>query len=520
MPSFLNGLSQLGAGVASFAGNAGLEVQKAQLANQQAILADQLATTRETTLQGQSQAFQTGLEGQRQQFQAGQTDKTLAAEQARQAAELAERSSEGAANRAAELAQTNLTVNAPSDTIKLLKFLGVDPSSPQGQSLGGGSGGTTTGATPLPGPRTTGGVAADGSVVPPSSGAAAATSPGANTSPSANPMASNLINKVLGLPEPGSEAANRFAIAQDVSADPSFKYASTGQKAAEVERRVAVATAKIASPADQDAMADAIANYKLSPLDARARMMAGGPDTMGKVLAKNPNFNETNYDAIKETQKAIAPGGTLAVPISAMNTSMGHADHFLDIAQQLGNYSGGNWANIIPNKLASNTGNAPLVNALNQTAFAMAEEGNKIYAGNAGTESAINNWYKSFPVNGSLADQVAAVKNFAQLMGDKFDTMQSMVNKTFTDSGLPPVQLLTPKARTTYDRLVSMGPDGKPQTGAQSAGTPSYDEFGNVSVKPAASAPAIKPPAIGEVQQGYSFTGGNPADPKSWKPVQ
>ncbi|MGD0109685.1 MAG: hypothetical protein ABSC06_37520, partial [Rhodopila sp.] len=48
MVSLMNGLSSLGAGISQFAGAAGLEQQKSDLAKQQTILADQLATTRES----------------------------------------------------------------------------------------------------------------------------------------------------------------------------------------------------------------------------------------------------------------------------------------------------------------------------------------------------------------------------------------------------------------------------------------------------------------------------------------
>ena len=58
MASLMNGLSAMGAAVSNFAGAAGLEAQKADLAQQQTILADQLATTRETTWEGQREAFQ------------------------------------------------------------------------------------------------------------------------------------------------------------------------------------------------------------------------------------------------------------------------------------------------------------------------------------------------------------------------------------------------------------------------------------------------------------------------------
>ena len=72
MPSLMNGLSALGAGVAQFAGAAGLELQKAQLANQTQVLADQLATTRETKLEGQRQTGQQTLQTQSQAFQGEQ----------------------------------------------------------------------------------------------------------------------------------------------------------------------------------------------------------------------------------------------------------------------------------------------------------------------------------------------------------------------------------------------------------------------------------------------------------------
>ncbi len=481
--SLMNGLSAAGAGLAQFAGTAGLELQKQQLANQSAILADQLATTRESTLQGQQQTFQAGQTEKQQTFQASQSTQAQQAEMARvQAGE------------AGAMARTQATINAPPETVKLLKALGV----PLPNGAPPSDGGTTpaaptpSGGTPpaMPGPRA--------SQVTPAT--ADATTPTPTATPSADLTSNPLVAKALGLPMPGSEDAIRRAIATDVAADPQFKYKSAGAQGAETEHRLSIAKAQIGTPEALAATAKAIANYQYSPQEGRAIMMAGGPEVTQKIFELNPNYNATNYDAVKETQKAIAFGGSLSVPILAMNTSMGHAAHFLDVAQQLGNYSGGNWANFFPNKLAENTGQQPLVNALKQTAFAMAEEGNKIYAGNAGTETAIDHWYQTFPSNGSLADQVVAIKNFAQLMGDKFDTMTYQVNQTLGKAGLPSAELLFPKAAATYQRLTSMGSDGKPV-----AGTPA----------PAASTPAV--PSVGAVMQGYKFLGGDPSKQDSWQ---
>lgn len=116
MVSLLNGLSAAGAGIAQFAGAAGLEQQRNNLAQQSAILADQLATTRETALEGQRQTFATGLQAQLQAFQGTQTDKEIAA---REAAAL---QSQGAATTLEKMRE-----NAPTETEKLFRFLKINP---------------------------------------------------------------------------------------------------------------------------------------------------------------------------------------------------------------------------------------------------------------------------------------------------------------------------------------------------------------------------------------------------------
>jgi hypothetical protein len=426
--SLMNGLSEMGKGIAQYAGTAGLEMQKADMQQQALRLADQLATTREQEVT--------------HPFQAGQQQNLLAAEAAR-----------SAANNATTLAAANISANADPAEVKLLRALGALPAAGGSIAPSPPSGSGTSSATPTP--------------------ASSSATPSGATPPTDRNQA--LINSVLKIPQAGSEGANRAAVAADVNNDPAFKDKSPGQKAAEIENRLAVAGAKIGSKDSLDSIAQQIANYDLSPLDARARMTAGGPEVMAKVKELNPKYNEANYAAVVEAKKAITPGGSLFTPISAMETSLGHADHFLDLATKLGNYEGGNWVNIFPNKIASNTGSGSLVGPLTQTAFAMAEEGNRIYAGNAGTEGAINNWVKSFPINGSLADQAAAVKNFAQLMGDKFDTMKYHLDKTFKESGIPPVELLSPKGQATYERLTTLGPDGKPKPG--SSGTDQTSTF-------------------------------------------
>lgn len=123
MGSLMNGLSAFGASVSSFAGAAGLEQQRASLAQQQTVLADQLAATRETagrvqagdiaaTAATKEQDFRTGLQGQQQTFQAGQTDKQLAAT-----------ASQGDLNRKSEEARTQLEVGKPTGELQMARAL-------------------------------------------------------------------------------------------------------------------------------------------------------------------------------------------------------------------------------------------------------------------------------------------------------------------------------------------------------------------------------------------------------------
>lgn len=482
--SLLNGLSAAGGAIKDYAGAVGLEAQKNDLHKEVMMLADQLATTRETKLQGQRQTFEQEQQGRAQGFQGGENEKQrqnaillentrLGSQAALQKSQQEYGASQGALTRAAELERENLRLSQLPESLRVLRAFGVQlPGlAPQQSSSSTPASGGNSDVSSVEPAASASGRAPPGPSLGGIDDVSAPSSPSGSPAPTGMPQGSDitkrLIEKALSLPAEGSDAAIRSAVAEGVRKDPVFKYKPADQQAIEVEHRLAVAGGKIGSAEALHEIAKAISTYDLSPLDERARMVAGGPDVMADVLSLNPKYNASNYAAVMEAKKAITPGGTLFVPISAMETSLGHASHFLEVATQLGNYGGGNWANVFPNKIASNVGAAPLVNALQQTAFAMAEEGNRIYAGNAGTEGAINNWVKSFPVNGSLADQAAAVKNFAQLMGDKFDTMAYHLNKTFQDSGVPPVELLSPKGQATYQRLTTMGPDGKPKAPAE-----------------------------------------------------
>jgi hypothetical protein len=275
----------------------------------------------------------------------------------------------------------------------------------------------------------------------------------------------------MGMPMTGSDAAKAIAVYNSVKNDPKFAGADPGAIAIEADRRAAVVKGTILSPETIHNNALMMVAGKMAP---PAEGRTGASDTLAEAYRIDPNFDPSAFARQQQAKLAITTGGSLFQPISSMNVTMGHAEHFLDLATQLGNYGGGNWANTIPNKLASGSGQGRLVNNLKQTAFAMAEEANRIYAGNAGTETAIDEWKKAFPVDGSLAEQAGAVQNLAQLMGDKFDTLTYQANHDAGNNG-PTIQLLTPKAAATYQRLISMDIPGAKTAGGETTGTTGGD---------------------------------------------
>ena len=289
--SFMNGLSALGAGVAQFAGQAGLEAQKAQLAQQQTILADQLATTRESAGRVQAGQIAATAATQAQAATAANTATEQAGASARNQATIAGTAANTAAEQAGATARNLATINAPPDVIKVLRALHVIPDdSASGQSAGA--------------PSSTGSGAASPSGGSGGFGASAAPTPAASSSPMDNP----LVRKALGYPQEGSDEAIRYAIAQDVKNDPNFKYKPAGVQAAEIETRVTAASGKMMDPVTRDAMATAIASYQQPPITGRGLTAPGAGDIMAAVQAKNPDYQASRYNQVNKAMTAFGTG--------------------------------------------------------------------------------------------------------------------------------------------------------------------------------------------------------------------
>ena len=228
-------------------------------------------------------------------------------------------------------ARTMATVNAPPDVIKILNALHMMPD----QTAAGSGGGSAAAAAPAPSdgaaaPSDTSAFAIDGSNAAPSAqtgGAAGPASPGgaASTAPTnqnAN-LGQTIVEKALLGYTPGSDAANRAAIASDINNDPQFKYATAGQKAVEAEMREAVATGKMADPATRQLMGTAIGNYQLPGLSNYALAKPGGPEIMAAALKANPDYQAARYPEVNAAMTAFGTG-TQGNIVRSINVGVQH----------------------------------------------------------------------------------------------------------------------------------------------------------------------------------------------------
>lgn len=478
--SLMNGLSSLGQGVSQFAGNAGLELQKSQLAQQTAILADQLATTRETTLQKGQQTFAGGENEKNRQQQ-------TSLEQARLGSAAALQSSAQAYGAAqAEAADKRLTVResagrqeaadiaakAPPEQIKLLRALGVKlpgdaPASPSSDTASSS----------------------------PSDGSAPATSGSAATDITNNP----LVAKALGLGAPGSDQANRQAIASDVNNDPKFKGSTVGQKAAEIESRLAVAAGKMTDPESRNAMATAIASYQLAPLTNFALTKAGGPETMAKVIQLNPDYQEARYPEVSKAMSAFGSGKQGDV-IRSLNVGVQH----LAVIDQAGEaMKNGNVQalNSLQNMFEQQFG-APEPTTFNGLKQIVGTEIEKAVAGGIGASADRDRLMKALDSASSPAQLKSITDGFRALMIGQLSGLKSQYEDGtgFKTGPFAFENKLVPETKAALG-LRSGGGEG----GAQPA------------TKPAAGP---KPPSVGDVMQGFKFMGGDPSNQSSWAPVQ
>jgi hypothetical protein len=513
--SLMNGLSAFGQGVSQFAGSAGLELQKSQLAQQQTILADQLATTRETGLQASGGVIAAAAAQKDQDARAANLATSEAGANTRNLASIAGSAANTAATIAGQSANTTLTGTiAAAAAQKLQAFemekarlvaslptpeerevraytggalpgspeyrkgvadmamvkLGMDPNTYSPSMSGAGGSGT---ATPSVAPSTSGSSSSSdgtGAVTPPVAplpGTPGASPPAVGTQASG---ASSSLATPTSLPPVITAAVLGDSAAPVTPPKPGLGLSykpiepglDKGAPAGGYNERVL-----LGQPEWLVSMVHGMNEGRIEPPTPRSLSdvkSLGTPEGRAATLlaAYNPAFDAGLYPARIKMRESIATG-PIGDGIQAANTVIQHASEFVDKAADLGNgrIPFFNW---VGNTALDYTGSARPDN-LRMAVGTLAAESRKVYAGSGGgTQSELDAWEKNFPVSGSPAQQSGAMSTLVDLLKGKLTAVSNRINSGM-QTNITALDLLNPTARASYDKLAASGGTSAPPPG-------------------------------------------------------
>lgn len=214
-------------------------------------------------------------------------------------------------------------------------------------------------------------------------------------------------------PPPGSQAAIRAAIDDDVKNDPAFKDKSAGERGQEVETRFRIAAGQLTDPSARHSMAEEIASYQLQPLSGFALTKPGGPETMAEVLKINPDYQGTRYPEISKAMTAFG-SGKQGDTLRSLNVATQHLGVIDDAAEALKNGNVQTF-NRIGNKIAEELGVAAptTFDALKQI---VGTEIEKAVAGGIGAVADRDRLMKSLDGANSPKQLEAVSQDFKKLM--------------------------------------------------------------------------------------------------------
>jgi hypothetical protein len=490
--SFLNGLSAMGQGVAAFAGTAGLEAQRSALAQQSLVLADQLATTRETGLQqsagaiaataaGKQQVFETGLHASDAAAALARTQLTEGGSNTRNAATIAAELQRSKDTEAGATQRVQMGIDAPTPEIKSARqFATLSPTERQAyreeMMTKAGLPAWMIGGGDTPSPPAGSGAVLDNPTITPDAGSA---SSGTQT---ATPS-------VTGAP----------TTAAPTVADPG---ATRNEKALD------------GVPGAPASIIKGMVDGRISPPSSFAMSKPYWQGLVAKAAEYDPTFDQTTWAGRVATKKDFA-AGTSAKAVTALNTALGHAGVVSDAMTALNN-GPIPWGNAAENWIDENIGDARPGNA-RQAVDALASEARKVFSGSGGGNlSELQEWQKNFPLNGSPSQQQGALKQFVNLLDSRLQSLSDQYNRGMgrTDD---PVALLQPHAKEVYERLTGRDPSdatgyqtGKPPAGGAAASAPAASTTtAPADWKGAPDGTPFKQGGVTYIKQG--------SDPSQWK---
>lgn len=234
----------------------------------------------------------------------------------------------------------------------------------------------------------------------------------------------------------------------------------------------------------QDPTAQAIAHYRLTPPPPTTRGGVESP-VWKKILAINPNYKPGEFAARNKVQQDFSAGGASGKLITSADTALAHLDSISKAGAALNNGDVPQ-LNRLANFVGVQVGATP--KATYDTIIAMvAPEISKAVIGAAGGEGERQQMQHNFSSNASNAQREAAIGAAAGLLGARVHK-QAQAYEASMEEPFDLTKRLSPESQAVMARY-SVGGGG------------------------------IKAPAVGTIEDGHRFKGGNPADQKNWEVV-
>jgi hypothetical protein len=243
-------------------------------------------------------------------------------------------------------------------------------------------------------------------------------------------------------------------------------------------------------------------------------MIQGDLSAQGRNLQKlaplaslvDPTFSMTEFPKRVAQMKNYSAGGKQFQEIQAINTVAGHLDNLSKSADDLNN-TRFPWWNTVANTALQATGD-PRVDKFNTDKQAVTNELSKAYRGGHVTEGDVREWQSNISAAKSPEQLKSVIGEMNELLNSKRQALEDGYKSSMGKAPLPEeFSSVSKRAGEVFNRVADWSHGVKTEKPAAAA-TPS-------------GSPAMPgPPKVGDIQQGYRFKGGNPADPHSWEPVR
>lgn len=209
-----------------------------------------------------------------------------------------------------------------------------------------------------------------------------------------------------------------------------------------------------------------IARGDLTMPNGRVLQTPYGQSLMNAVMQYDPSASEANLATRKATRISFTSGKD-SDAIGSLNTAIFHAGNLLKNAKDLNNTSSPLY-NAIVNPIAENIGVTNSNKAFQKAAAktqddstALGHELAKVFRAQGMSEGEAKDWQNKFSTNKSPAQIKDAVDEAINLMDGRLYQLGQKYQQGM-GKAIDPLQLLSPKARETYQQIRGTAPEAQP----------------------------------------------------------